>query len=255
MFGSIRSAPLVVHVEGKVSDQDWNTLNEAFSNSTRTFEIKLGSPVPPGYPSSTELTREKFSYFETRRIASLFDGQPVPPQLSWSPNVVEIARKKLDGFSGHRLIAVHLRNTKGAESRIANARGQFWAEFLDWAQNEHPEVDFLLIGDDEVPRGVHTSNRLVRANELGMSLSLQLCAISLADGFIGMASGICAAAQFSKTPYVILKDPSYHAEAMLAEVGSANAFPFAGPFQQLWRQEQSVLVLQQALSYILSSYE
>ena len=65
-----------------------------------------------------------------------------------------------------------------------------------------------------------------------------------------MASGISSAANFSDIPYVIIKDPSHHPDEMEEELGEGDYFNFSCESQFLWRKQQSVELLNNALKLI-----
>ena len=61
--------------------------------------------------------------------------------------------------------------------------------------------------------------------DLGVDLSTQLALVSLANGFLGMASGLCTAANLSETPHVILTPRSPY-RSYGERVDSADRYPF-----------------------------
>src|SRR2546422_4286018 len=67
--------------------------------------------------------------------------------------------------------------------------------------------------------------------------------ISLADGFMGMASGLCQMAIFGRKPYAIFKHPDHHAKQMNAELGTATGFSFSLPTQSFWRETETTELL------------
>jgi hypothetical protein len=126
-----------------------------------------------------------------------------------------------------------------------------WQAFFD-KYSEEAVCNFLLIGDDALPVGLTLGRGVTRAVDLGIELATQLTLTSIADGFMGMASGLCAAANLSEVPHVIFKHPAHHSAAMASELGSAVSFPFAGPRQQLWRREVDAVSLDAAFDLIFS---
>lgn len=150
-----------------------------------------------------------------------------------------------------RLICVHLRSVAPFSPEESNADGAAWNAFF----KKHADVgrcNFLLIGDDPLPIGLDLRPGIIRAIDRQVSLVTQLALIGISDGFLGMASGLCAAANFSETPHVIFKHPAHHAAEMVRELGAADTFPFAGDHQKLWRREVSAAALDQAFRLIMS---
>ena len=73
---------------------------------------------------------------------------------------------------------------------------------------------------------------------------------SLLAGFLGMASGVCCAANFSKVPYVIIKHPEHHKKEMLDELGQNETYEFSHSCQRLLRSNQSLDLLTQSFNMI-----
>jgi len=232
---------------------DRTTLFEAaFESSLHEYRPNYG-PAPQGaYPAASDLSRAGFSYYSLARICSIFEERGTKPLLLWSDLVRGLCVEQMGSISG-RVIAVHLRQTKSEDSDLANADGRIWGTFFAESLQTHPDLTFLLLGDDELPGGVQLNSQVLLARDRDLPLEAQLCAAGLANGFIGMASGICSAAQFSDVPHVIIKHPDYHLDAMERELGASQAYPFAGPSQQLWRTEQSLTLLREALGFVLSA--
>ena len=61
--------------------------------------------------------------------------------------------------------------------------------------------------------------------DLEIDLATQLALTTISDGFMGMASGLCTAANLSEVPHVIFKHPAHHSAAMAIELGSSVNFP------------------------------
>ena len=114
----------------------------------------------------------------------------------------------------------------------------------------YPDISFFLIGDDEVEIDLSSIPNVVSAKDYDLNLAQQLALVSKSYGFIGMASGISSAANFSDIPYVIIKDPSHHSYEMEEELGEGDYFNFSCESQFLWRKQQSVDLLNNALKLI-----
>ena len=57
--------------------------------------------------------------------------------------------------------------------------------------------------------------------------------------FLGMASGPCNVAIFSKIPYAIYKNPDHHSKEMKRELGTKDHFSFAGSYQKIYRMKET----------------
>ena len=248
-----RSA-LTVHLIGQAFDRP---------AAERIFEIIFGTSILPfhlvhskegtdGWPSAAVRSRSDFSYFAFSRIIALHAQNGVRPRLQWSRSQLASALQARRHFSG-RLYCVHLRSVAPFAAEESNADGQAWYAFFQ----QHADAgscDFLLIGDDPLPAGLDLMSGVTRAtgSPLGLDLATQLALTGVSDGFLGMASGLCTAANFSDTPHVIFKHPAHHAAEMARELGASNSFSFANERQQLWRREASAAVLDEAFHLISS---
>jgi hypothetical protein len=155
--------------------------------------------------------------------------------LTWAPSVLEEARRLKTHLAGEReLICLHLKNQSGGPEE-SNASFDEWERFLS-----RPEVisdhTYLVLGDDRLPEDLLARPHVTAARSLGVSLGVQLALVTIANGFIGMASGIAQAAVFSPSPYAIFKHPRHHVAEMVRELGEGDRFPLAGPHQRLIRQ-------------------
>ena len=135
------------------------------------------------------------------------------------------------------LYAVHPRMTSD-ETGYGAANLEAWSSFMAIASSHG--ATFVIVGHDRYPRDRFST--AVFAADVGLTLAMQLALPSLADGYLGMASGISAAPIFSQTPYVIFKHERQHAEQMEVEL-EGDRFRIAGDAQVLWRRRDSLQAL------------
>lgn len=221
-----------------------------FCSSVYVFEVKRVMSIADGWPSSLQRAHPDFSYFSFSRITELYTKCSVKPILHWSKYHLGLAQQARAMFSAN-LVCVHLRNLPPYLIEESNADGAVWQNFF----NKHAvcdECDFLLIGDDPLPEGLTIGNGVSRACDIGLDLTTQLALVGIASGFLGMASGLCTAANLSNTPHVIFKHPFHHSSEMARELGSAVHFPFSLQHQQLWRRPADSFALDQAFQLISS---
>jgi len=220
-----------------------------FDSSIFPFHLIRSSTVVDGWPQASLRSRPDFSYFSFSRLIALHKESGIKPRLRWRTHQESLARQAQTRFPG-RLICVHLRSVAPFTSEESNADGPTWQAFFE--KHAVPDVcDFLLIGDDALPAGLTLRLGVTRAVDLGLELATQLALVGIADGFMGMASGLCTAANLSDTPHVIFKHPAHHTAAMAGELGTADHFPFAYPRQQLWRRVADAASLDEALKLLL----
>lgn len=222
-----------------------------YSSSRYQFNFQNGRIFDGAWPTAHERASSSgFSYFSFARLITLHRTCGLIPRLRWCSDIAERAIDIRKCFSG-KLVAVHLRNVPPFKEQESNANGAAWGAFFASRANEN-SVEFLLVGDDTMPTGVVLGRGVHRAADLGIDLATQLELIGRVDGFLGMASGICTAANLSKTPHVIFKHPRHHVAQMKIELAGADQFSFATSRQRLWRQIADESSLHAAIDLILS---
>lgn len=220
-----------------------------FDSSSFKFHLHRSMPPVNAWPHTEMRAMPDFSYFSFSRLLSLYIANNLTPRLEWHPRYHSVASQVRSRFRG-QLVCVHLRNVPPFTAEESNAQAPDWMKFF----REHARpgsLDFLLLGDDSLPEGFSLCAGVSHAAILGLDLATQLALVASADGFLGMASGLCTAANFSETPHVIFKHPNHHSTEMERELGSADRFPFANTRQRLWRREVNPEILSDALALIL----
>lgn len=245
-------AGIAVHLACKESDRSAaeRLAQTIFGGSIFPFHLVHSTEAVDGWPQALVRSQSDFSYFSFLRVIALYTESGLRPRLLWSKLQEDLARQMRQGFPG-RLICVHLRSVAPFSPEESNADGPTWNAFFGRHANAGV-CDFLLIGDDPLPAGLDLRPGVSRAIDHQLSLASQLALIGVSDGFLGMASGLCTAANFSETPYMIFKHPIHHAAEMERELGASNSFPFAGDSQQLWRCEANAFALDEAFHLISS---
>jgi hypothetical protein len=248
-----RSA-LTVHLISQETDRSAaeRMAQVIFGTSILPFHLLHSEEGADGWPSAAVRSRSDFSYFAFSRAIALHAQTGLRPRLQWSHSQQASALQARRHFPG-RLYCVHLRSVAPFAAEESNADGLAWNAFFE-KHADAGRCDFLLIGDDPLPAGLDLRPGVTRAagSPLGLDLATQLALIGVSDGFLGMASGLCTAANFSDTPHVIFKHPAHHAAEMARELGASNSFSFAGERQQLWRREASAAALDEAFHLISS---
>jgi hypothetical protein len=244
--------PMPVFICGQSDPADRRNLLIAavFSGSSWAFEVlnSLSLPARNVWPSEQMRAEEGFSYFQYKRVCDLYRSGGQRPRLSWNNKITEAAREVRMGF-GKKLYTAHLRWNDPFTVEESNATPAAWETFL--AETARPgEKEFLLLSDDPLPAGFRIPPGVFRAADLQMDLLTQLALIPVSDGYLGMASGLGASANFSEVPHVIFKHPSHHAWEMLRELGDADRYPFFHSQQALWRCEADADTLRSAWEFI-----
>ena len=118
-----------------------------------------------------------------------------------------------------------------------------WFQFFQ-KYSGNSKIQFILIGDDEIDQRIQALPNVCRTRDFGSYIITDLGFIQCADYFMSMASGPCNMALFSKTPYLILKDPDHHTLEMKKEIGDKDQYIFAQKNQYIIREYQSAELLQ-----------
>jgi hypothetical protein len=215
------------------------------------FQVRLGAGTPPpqAWPTAAAMSAPHFSYQFFDRVGALTAAAGRPPVLQWSPETLAAAAA-VRGQSAAKLVALHMKNVPGQTEADSNAVFRHWKDFLA-ARAAPGTLEFIALGADAAPDDILGIAGVRSAQREAMPLPVQLALASLADGFIGMASGVCPAAVLSDVPYVLFKHPSHHVEEMERELGAGERFPFARPRQLVWRGQHATAMLQRALSVVL----
>lgn len=253
MLAELRSAEdITIHLLSAEGDRTEavRLASVVFAASARSFRLTSEAPIGEGWPTRAERARDGFSYCSFSRLTALSHQHALTPRLQWNAHTLTDARNMRAMFTG-QLVCAHLRSVPPFHSQESNASGPNWRTFFE--ARARPGVrDFLLLGDDPLPEGLELPVGVTRATDLGLGLAVQLALLGYSDGFLGMASGVCTAANFSDVPHVIFKHPLHHAAAMARELGAADRFAFANPRQRLWRREATFAALDEALALIAS---
>lgn len=223
--------------------------NEVFASSHINFSVKYDSIENPDWPLLQDRAQDDFSYFSFFRLNRLFLTRNLVPRLVWREQVLEKA-VRIRQMLPDTLIAIHLKYVAPYSVTESNADGKTWGEFFKRGFDS-TGASFILLGDDELPENVTPNGKVYRAKDLGVGLGVQLALISMCKGFLGMASGVCTAANFSAVPHVLFKHPAHHRDEMILELGDSDRFPFASRNQKLLRTEVTGPVLDDSLKFIL----
>ena len=226
-------------------------LRRVFLTSAYNFLVETDTMLPRDETWPDALCRGdcEFSYHGYGRVTALHAEIGLAPRLRWSMDVQQSAHR-LRRFFGERLFCVHLRNTGGGVEE-SNAEFVEWRRFFS-EQARPGSQEFLLLGDDPPDDGATPVDGVHRAADLDIDLTTQLALVEQSDGYLGMASGVGCAANFSEAPHVLFKHPAHHAAAMQVELGNADRYPFFNDHQALWRREADFTALQEAFAFIRS---
>ena len=153
-------------------------------------------------------------------------------------------------FAGKHVVVIHPRLRRldygygGEHTYQRDSDFVEWYEFIRQAGEEHPDVQFVVVGRlQEKPLELLRLPNVTSLRMLGMGLGHELTLMCEADLFLGTSSGFAAMANFTSIPYFITKMNRESCKAYQIEDGS-NRLPFAQPNQLLvYEPETSALLM------------
>lgn len=220
---------------------------EVFLGSKYKFKIYYNIDRPDiNWPIIEKSNNKKFSYTSFLGITKLVNKFKLKPILEWNKKTLKIAKKTRKKLPKN-LIAVHLKNISPYKEEKSNVNGKIWDNFFS-SYLSNKKVGFLLIGNDKIPNNINLSKNIFSAKNLKIPLNIQLCLVSLCNGFLGMASGPSVAANFSNIPYYIFKHPDHDKNEIKKEIGRNNRLPFAKKDQIIKTKMPSVALLKKITS-------
>ena len=107
---------------------------------------------------------------------------------------------------------------------------------------------FLIIGHDHYPLEFKSDNLILLKDKI-KELSFHLALVQQTDAFIGTASGVTTAANFSDKPYIIFKEPNHDTEQILKELKYKN-YHFAKKGQKILRKQVNKIELNKGIKYL-----
>lgn len=146
-------------------------------------------------------------------------------------------------------VIVHLKNNT-SERKCSNANFDAWYGFLKYFSNDN-KYKFVLIGNEPVDDKIVSLPNVIISRDYGSNLPRDLALITQGSFFLGMSSGPCNVAIFSKIPYVIYKNPDHDVEQMNEELGEKNSFVFSTSSQKFSRSFETTEMIIQDFQEIL----
>ena len=195
-------------------------------------------------PQMVKHGAESYSTLTVQELWKRGYGQPTIP---WN---AQIKDKVLRSFKN--VISVHLRQVSGGDQTKSDANFEVWRGALSRI-SKNLKLDILLIGDDWRPQKFVSMHGFQDSTKLGLSLVQQLVLTGESRCFVGMASGLAAAAIFSDNPYLIFKHPMHHKNAMDLEIGNKSQFIFASQNQYFVRAEPSSDLIYEYMGRIIQN--
>lgn len=114
-----------------------------------------------------------------------------------------------------------------------NADPTAWEEFFLRAAEKYPQVKFFLLGRiQEKPMRILSLPNVISPRALGLNLGHEISLLLRSDFYLGSSSGFAQLANFSDTPYTIVKMNQRACDAYAIPFG-AERLPFASQNQKL----------------------
>lgn len=233
------------------SEQHTHALTSEALKSARRYSVEFRQLGTAYWPDLREIYAADFSYKHFDRCTRLHNFSGLRPTLAWDAATLHAAAQTRRSFCG-RLYTAHLKQVIGAGEEQSNANLKDWYAFLRGAAKSGKE-EFLLLGGDLLPSEFRDIPGVHSAHDRGITLSAQLALVQLSDGFLGMASGVCAAAILSAVPYTVFKHPHHHIAEMNRQIGLGESFSFAIAGQQMRRARATAEELSRAFDLLRRS--
>jgi hypothetical protein len=216
------------------------------------FDLFLLSNVlfkHPTWPSIKDHFNNNLDLTSHKKINKFFNQHNYLPRLmapkSYENSMQSFLEKKcMNRF----VVAVNIRNkmfypdihvdANGAGSISRDSPLDEWLHFFRIAQDEYPDVIFLILGGYFTwARELYNYNNVIIPRTMGLGLAHELTLLHNSKLFMGTSSGFSAMATFSKVPYIITNVEHRIAGFFGLSVG-ASRHPFALDNQILnWEKE------------------
>jgi hypothetical protein len=224
-------------------------LDSIFQSSAYKYEeISDQNKAGLNWPPENLKLNKNFEFHSFDRLVFLFKKYNLYPFLFWDEKIKKSAEKKMP--INNTTIFVHTKYVSPYLVEESNTDWIIWEEFFELMYSLHPDITFCLMGDDSIGMSIEHKKNIVIAKNKELLLNEQLYLASQSAGFLGMASGVCCAANFSKVPYVIFKHPEHHKREMLDELGQNETYEFSHSCQRLLRSNQSLDLFTQSFNMI-----
>lgn len=176
-------------------------------------------------------------YLATLHIQEFFREKGFIPRLSFGKDVIQRAASYLRENVGPGIpVIVHI-STDPAQGGDVEPRLENWRHFFQSISESHPDVSFVIIGNDDVGADIRSLPNVVVTQTGGNDLPRDLALVHLGAAFMGTASGPAQMALLGEKPFLISKAADLHPEFMDAEHGGIGRVAFALEGQRLIRKE------------------
>lgn len=204
------------------------------------------------WPSIMDHLTNRLDYFSHRSINDFFLKHSYLPRLS-APKGYENSMHSfvMKNCRNRFIVSVNIRQRKlypdihmGGGVIHRDSPLDEWHRFFRIAQNEYPEVVFLILGGYTTwERELYKCDNVLIPRTMGFGLAHELTLLHNSDLFMGTSSGFSAMATFSKVPYIITNFEHSSAGYVGLSVGTTR-YPFALDHQILnWEKETTELLL------------
>jgi hypothetical protein len=221
----------------------------------RDFDLFLLEEVlcrRPTWPSIMNHLTNRLDYFSHRSINDFFLKHSYLPRLT-APKGYENSMHSfvMKNCRNRFIVSVNIRQRKlypdihmGGGVIHRDSPFDEWHRFFRIAQNEYPEVVFLILGGYTTwERELYKCDNVLIPRTMGFGLAHELTLLHNSDLFMGTSSGFSAMATFSKVPYIITNFEHSSAGYVGLSVGTTR-YPFALDHQILnWEKETTELLL------------
>jgi hypothetical protein len=189
----------------------------------------------------------KSSLYSFETINNIFNLTNKYPLLVFKKKLINSVLKFIKKNKIKKFITIHLKHDP--DSKLSNTKYNLWRNSLNNCKNLNNK-NILFVGNDAIKDNLNiTGDNFYFSNDFNLNISEQLYLVSISSFFIGTASGFCCAANFSNTPYIIIKHPDHHKSLIKKEL-QENKLPFSKFNQNFIFMRQTSNNIDSILSHI-----
>ena len=211
----------------------FKSLNLGFKNNS--FKYCSKKFIKSNYLNYTKLIKKNNPYsFEA--INFFYELTKIKPNYLYKRNIQSKIKRYLAKKDKKKIITIHLKHDPN--NKLAHANYDIWFKALKKIKLKEKFMIFI-VGNKYAENylGNFFDNLIFCHGKF--SLSEQMYLVSISNYFIGMASGFCCAANFSRAPYSIFKHPDHHKNFIKDELNNGK-IPFSDKNQKIIFIKQNV---------------
>lgn len=215
----------------------FNSLNLGFKKNS--FKYSSKKIIEANYLNYTNLFKKNSTYsFEV--INFFYKLTKIKPNYVYKKHIKSKIKRYILKKNIRKVITIHLKHDP--ENNLAHVKYNNWLKAFQKIKLNN-KFRIFIVGNTFAKKYLgNFLDNVIFCNDK-FSLSDQMYLVSISDYYIGMASGFCCAANFSTTPYLIIKHPDHHKNFIKDELSNGK-IPFSN-------KKQKIIFMNQGINNIL----